>query len=249
MDISGATEGGRRPPAALFGGAFNPLHNGHIALAGEIERRLSLSEVIFLPTGQPPHKESPEVSCAERSHMVDLAIAGRPGWRTLDIECRLPGPSLTARTLESLSIAPPPFFVMGEDAFADFLEWGGPGIILARSHLVIVNRPGSASPGARRTLLSVLRDAGSSLGEVDIPDLRELRGKGVTEWVAALPAFKTTIRLLTIDTLEVSSTGLRAAIASGETARWAHLLPEAVKSYIVEKGLYRKPDSRSALPS
>ncbi len=249
MVISGGNKGGQRPSAALFGGAFNPLHNGHIALAGEIEKRLSISEVIFLPTGQPPHKKSPEVSCAERSHMVDLAIAGRPGWRTMDIECRLPGPSLTARTLESLSIDPPPFFVMGEDAFADFMEWGGPGIILARSHLVIVNRPGSASPKARRTLLTILREAGSSLGEGDIPDLRELRGKGVVEWVAALPAFKTTVRLVTIDTVEVSSTGLRAAIASGEPQSWGHLLPEAVKSYIVEKGLYRKPDFRPALPT
>ncbi len=238
MDISGADSRGYRPASALFGGAFNPLHNGHIALAGEIERRLGLSEVIFLPTGTPPHKERPGVSCEERCRMVELAIAGRPGWRASDIECRLPGPSLTFRTLERLSLSPPPFFVMGEDAFADFLEWGGPETILSLSHLVIVTRPGTEGGTARNTLLRVLAMGGSPLTGQDVPSFADFSRERRIEWVAALPAFATTIRLLAIDSLELSSTRLRSDIASGTPETWAHLLPGPVKSYIVEKRLY-----------
>ena len=240
MDTSGAGKRGIRPRSALFGGAFNPLHKGHIALAEEIERRLGLAEVLFVPTGLPPHKERPEVSCEERLHMVELAIAGRPGWRVSDIECRLPGPSLTSRTLAHLSLAPPPFFVMGEDAFADFLEWGGPEIILSLSHLVVVTRPGAEGSGARDTLLRVLALAGSFLTGKDVPSLDDLRSGRMGEWVAALPFFGTTLRLLAIDSLEISSTRLRSDIAAGSPERWAHLLPEPVKSYIVETGLYRE---------
>ncbi|MGC8528893.1 MAG: nicotinate (nicotinamide) nucleotide adenylyltransferase [Leptospirillia bacterium] len=240
MDTFGGGSRGERPRAALFGGAFNPLHKGHLALAEEIERRLGLAEVIFIPTGLPPHKERPEVTCEERVHMVELAIAGRPGWRVVDIECRLPGPSLTSRTLTHLSLSPPPFFVMGEDAFADFLEWGGPEIILSLSHLVIVTRPGAGGSHARDTLLRVLALSGSFLTEKNVPSLDDLRSGRMEEWVAALPAFGTTLRLLAIDSLELSSTRLRSDIASGSPERWAHLLPEPVKSYIVERGLYKE---------
>ncbi len=239
MDTSGA-DSRVRPRRALFGGAFNPLHNGHIALAEEIERRLGLSDVVFVPTGHPPHKDPPEVSCEERLRMVELAIAGRPGWSVSDIECRLPGPSLTARTLERLALPSLPFFVMGEDAFADFLEWGGPETILSLSHLVVVTRPGAEGARARGTLLRVLSFAGSLLTDREVPALDDLRSGKAEEWVAALPAFATTIRLLAIDSLELSSTRLRSDIASGKPETWAHLLPGPVKSYIVEKGLYLK---------
>ncbi len=240
MDISGVGKRGVRPWRALFGGAFNPLHKGHIALAEEIERKLGLEEVIFVPTGLPPHKERPAVSCEERLHMVELAIAGRPGWRVSDIECRLSGPSLTSRTLARLSLSPAPFFVMGEDAFVDFLEWGAPEIILSLSHLVIVTRPGGVGVRARDTLLRVLVLSDSFLTGENVPALDDLRSGRMVEWVAALPSFGTTLRLLAIDSLEISSTRLRSDIASGNPERWAHLLPEPVKSYIVETGLYRE---------
>ena len=238
MDTSGADSREVRPRTALFGGSFNPLHNGHIALAEEIERRLRLSWVVFVPTGHPPHKERPGVPCEERLCMVELAIAGRSGWSVSDIECRLSGPSLTSRTLERLSLPSPPFFVMGEDAFSDFLEWGGPETILSLSHLVIVTRPGAEGSGARDTLLRVLALAESFLSDREVPSFADLRAGRTVEWVAALPAFGTTLRLLAIDSPDLSSTRLRSDIASGPPERWAHLLPGPVRAYIVEKRLY-----------
>ncbi|MEC4682922.1 MAG: nicotinate (nicotinamide) nucleotide adenylyltransferase [Nitrospirota bacterium] len=231
---------GKKPTLALFGGAFNPVHYGHITLASEIEARLGLSEIFFIPTGHPPHKEIPDVSCDERRHMVDLAISGHPGWRSTDIECRLEGPSYSARTIEHLGIEPPPFFVMGEDAFVDFWDWGRPEEILSRTHLVIVNRPGVIRKGVEEALLTVLRAAQASVCSRSVREtLRESEQTRGREHVWGLPLFGSTIRFLKIDALPVSSTDLRKLLAGERKAECSDLLPEGVKSYIVKRGYYQ----------
>jgi len=251
MDTSGAPDPPfltpvTRPKLALFGGAFNPVHLGHLALAGEIESRLALSEILFIPTGEPPHKEAPEVSCDERRHMVDLAIAGHPGWRSSDIECRMTGPSFTARTIERLAIDPPPFFVMGEDAFSDFWSWGRPELILSRTHLVIVNRPGADRKGVYEALETVLRAAQTPVSPACVRQaLSGFDGREVREIVWSLPLFGTTIRFLRIDSLPVSSSGLRRFLAGNRSGNGTKLLPDVVKSYIVKRGIYHeKPEGQ-----
>jgi len=244
MDIS---EGGdhlpilsKKPSLALFGGAFNPIHVGHIALAREIEDRLGLSEILFIPTGLPPHKEAPEVSCDERRHMVDLAISSHPRWKSTDIECRMEGPSFTARTIGRLDIDPPPFFVMGEDAFIDFWSWGSPDLILSRTHLVIVNRPGEVRKGIPKGALTVLRAAQTPICEASVIEILEREEEERSrEIVWSLPVYGTTIRFLRIDSLPVSSTELRKFLSGDRAEGWSHLLPEAVKSYIVKRGIYK----------
>jgi nicotinate-nucleotide adenylyltransferase len=231
---------GKKPTLALFGGAFNPVHCGHITLASEIEARLGLSEILFIPTGCPPHKEIPEVSCDERRHMVDLAISGHPGWRSTDIECRMEGPSYSARTIETLGIEPPPFFVMGEDAFVDFWNWGRPEEILSRTHLVVVNRPGAIRKGVEEALLTILRAAQAPVASQIVREtLRQSDESRAREIVWGLPLFGSSIRILKIDALPVSSTELRKLLAGERADEWADLLPGGVKSYIVKRGYYQ----------
>ncbi len=227
-----------RPVLALFGGAFNPVHRGHLALASEIQSRLGLREILFIPTGAPPHKDPPKISCEERKLMLDLAIRDHPGWRSSDIECRMEGFSFTARTISALAIDPPPFFVMGEDAFADFWNWGHPEVILSGTHLLVVTRPGSDVRGTREGVSTVLRAAGL-LDPVAGEAVSGVHEGRLREAVWNLPFFGTTLRYLRIEAMDVSSTNLRNGLAGKDRDRWADLLPDEVKSYIVKKGIYQ----------
>lgn len=234
-----------RPDLALFGGAFNPIHLGHIALAAEIEGHLGLKRILFIPTGEPPHKDPPDVSCGDRIAMVTLAISGHSGWDVTDIECRTPGPSYTARTIDLLNLCPSPFFVMGSDAFVDFWDWGDPERILSRTHLVVVNRPGAVGDGVWKSLRTILEAA-----QTPVESDNHLHPSGVftppeaggrdslREIVWSLPLFGTTLRFLRIDSPPVSSTELRRFLSENRHGIWKNLLPEPVKSYIVERGLY-----------
>ncbi len=239
MDISGVTERRARPTLALFGGAFNPVHRGHMSLAAEIEARLEVREILFIPTGHPPHKEFPGISCEERKIMLDLAIGGHPGWVSSDIECRMKGPSFTARTISVLAIDPPPFFLLGEDAFADFWSWGHPEVILSGTHLVIVTRPGSEEERTRKAIIKTLR-AGGLLDPLSAGDaLLGVRRGRLEEVVWSLPNFGTTLRFLRISAVDVSSTDLRHGLAGENREYWLDLLPDPVKSYIVKKRKYQ----------
>ncbi len=239
MDIFAATDKKKRPTLALFGGAFNPVHRGHMALAEEIEARLDLQEILFIPTGHPPHKDSPEVSCEERKIMLDLAIGDHPGWRSSDIECRMKGPSYTARTISALAIDPPPFFLMGEDAFADFWGWGHPEVIVSGSHLVIVTRPGTKEERTMEAFFTTLRAAGGLDSFSAGAAVTRVRRGELEEVVWPLPKFGTTLRFLRINAVDVSSTDLRNGLSGENWEYWANLLPDPVKSYIVKKRKYQ----------
>ena len=239
MDTYEAADKKKRPTLALFGGAFNPVHRGHVALAAEIEARLELQEILFIPTGHPPHKDSPEISCEERKIMLDLAIGDHPGWRSSDIECRMKGPSYTARTISALAIDPPPFFLMGEDAFSDFWSWGQPEVIVAGAHLVIVTRPGTEEERTMEDFFTTLRAAGlldSVSAEAVVTRVR--RGE-LEEAVWPLPNFGTTLRFLRINAVDISSTDLRKGLSGENREYWTNLLPDSVKSYIVKRRIYK----------
>ncbi len=249
MDISEGADCLLRPRLALLGGAFNPVHRGHLVLAKEVQAKLDVEGILFIPTGHPPHKDLPEVSCEERQKMLDLAIGATPGWRSSDVECRMAGPSYTARTISTLAITPLPFFIMGDDAFVDFWEWGEPEVILRGAHVVVVTRPGSTAPGVREGFMTVLRASGPFDPKMTRRGIDGVLEGHVREVVWSLPHFGTTLRYLRIEALSVSSTELRNGLAGKERDHWLELLPDAVKSYIVEKGIYlARPKSDDRFP-
>jgi nicotinate-nucleotide adenylyltransferase len=206
----GRGEGGPGPHLGVFGGTFDPPHYGHLAIAEEAAEQLGLPSVLWVPTGQPPHKPSAPVSpAAHRVRMAALAIADNPRFRLSCVDVERPGPSYTVDLLALLhaehGAATELYFVCGMDMLASFLTWHEPAGIIAQCQLVAITRPGYPP--------------------VDVTALE-----------TALPAARGRVHLLRAPGLDVSGTELRARVAAGRSVRY--LVPPAVAAYIAEQGLY-----------
>ncbi|HLY13847.1 MAG TPA: nicotinate-nucleotide adenylyltransferase [Candidatus Limnocylindrales bacterium] len=147
--LAGAVvEGTVGPAVGLLGGTFDPIHNGHLAIAAQVRDALSLTGVTFIPAGVPPHKPGQAVSPGvDRAAMIALAIAHTPGFSLSTIELDRPGLSYTADTLAALASAGRPGsgleFILSAEAFAGFPGWHEPGRILDLARLAVVPRAGA----------------------------------------------------------------------------------------------------------
>ena len=87
----------------LLGGTFNPIHKGHLHIATEVSKRLELDQVLFIPTGIPPHKDPKRILPAlDRLRMLDLALSGTPKFMPCDVEIKRSGTSFTIETIQEL---------------------------------------------------------------------------------------------------------------------------------------------------
>ncbi len=163
----------------LFGGAFDPFHNGHLAVCGAAARELSLDRLIVIPTWRPPHKDGAMAPFEDRLAMTLAALRGT-GFAVCDYEYRRGGVSYSAETVEDFARMYPAdelFFIIGGDSYRDFNSWYQPWRITAKATLAVYPRDGlTASPPA----ISI--DAGN----IDISStlLRERLGRG--ESIASL---------------------------------------------------------------
>lgn len=134
----------------IFGGSFDPIHNGHLALAAEVLERGVASEVWFMVTPQNPHKQGLSLSDEqERLRMVNLAIDGKKGFKACDFEFYLPRPSYTLNTLCALDEAYPDrefSLLIGADNWDKFDQWYKGDEILARYGVVVYPRGGEEQP-------------------------------------------------------------------------------------------------------
>lgn len=136
----------------LMGGTFNPVHIGHIEIAYKVLRDLELSKVIFIPSGNPPHKDRTEMADAShRFQMVKLAIAGNKKIEVSDIEIRRKGTSYTLDTIEEIrdiyGKAASLYFIAGFDSVLDLPNWKEPLKILSLVNFIAVERPGFSLDG------------------------------------------------------------------------------------------------------
>lgn len=118
-----------RPRVALFGGTFDPVHIGHLAVARQASQQLQLDRVVFIPSGSPPHRATgPFASAEQRCAMVTLAIAGEPNFELSDLEARREGLSYTVDTVRTFAQAHPDttlYFILGDDCAAKLHRWKG----------------------------------------------------------------------------------------------------------------------------
>ena len=131
----------------VFGGTFDPIHIGHLAAAESARDTLGLDQVLFMPSGQPPHKGDREVSPAEhRIAMVEAAIAGNPAFVLSRMEVDREGPSYTVTTLEALADSDP-VLILSSEAAAGLPTWHEPERVLRLAALAIVSRDGYPDVG------------------------------------------------------------------------------------------------------
>ena len=135
---------------AIFGGSFDPIHNGHLALAGEVLGRGLATEVWFMVTPQNPHKQGSALSDEQlRLRMVQLAVEGMDGARACDFEFALPRPSYTLNTLTALDEAYPECcfsLLIGADNWEKFDRWYKGDDILSRYGIIVYPRGSEDEP-------------------------------------------------------------------------------------------------------
>lgn len=132
---------------ALFGGTFDPPHLGHLVIAETVREALRLDRVEFVPAPDPPHKANVARSpFADRLAMVELAIAGTPGFLLNRSESLRQGPSFTVDTLRLRRVERPDealWFLIGADSLLDLPNWRDPGSIIRLARLAVAGRPDS----------------------------------------------------------------------------------------------------------
>ncbi|HXM75337.1 MAG TPA: nicotinate (nicotinamide) nucleotide adenylyltransferase [Thermoanaerobaculia bacterium] len=113
----------------VFGGTFDPVHVGHVAMADAAARRFEFSRVLFVPARLSPHKTAPPTDARHRVAMLALALAGRPDWSISFAELDREGPSYTVDTLRALSarsLQSELWLLMGTDTLAGLARWKDP---------------------------------------------------------------------------------------------------------------------------
>ena len=136
----------------IFGGSFNPVHEGHLKLAKEALSELNLDRVIFVPSNQNPLKKATGLmSSAQRVARLEKALKGKPGFSVDLREMRRKGPSFTVDTLKSFKEEfgkkAVLYFLAGADALVDFHRWKSPEQILKLCRFAVFSRPGVRAAG------------------------------------------------------------------------------------------------------
>ncbi len=143
-----------------MGGTFDPIHYGHLVTAQEACYQFDLDKVIFMPTGNPPHKQRNDILPAkQRFLMTSMAIADNEAFDISDLEVKNELPSYTVDTLTKLKevfVESEFYFITGADAIADISTWKDPQKAAALTKFVAASRPGfSLKPGVEVIELEV----------------------------------------------------------------------------------------------
>ena len=193
----------------IFGGTFDPIHHGHLAIAEQVADVLRLERVIFVPGGVPPHKDLASVKAPveDRYAMVEAAVKGNERFVVDRVEVD------AGRAMYSVETVPLVkeryegeewFFVSGADEVSNLLSWRDPDGFLAEARMVAATRPG-----------------------YDISNLDHLSSE-----------LKNFDRIVPVECtrLDISATTIRQMVAEGKSVRY--LVPEAVYEIIYDRGLY-----------
>jgi len=205
----------------IYGGTFDPVHFGHLRPALEVQEALGLKEVRFVPAGQPPHRDMPYATAAQRLAMLRAAIDDQPGFVVDEREVQRAGPSYMVDTLASLRAelgAQPLCLILGYDAFLGLASWHQWPRLLELAHLVITHRPGWNNDDLDAVLQDLITQHAKTAAQ-----LSQTPAGGVT--------------LVEVTQLDISATRIREQLRAGQDIRY--LLPEVVYEMIREQNLYR----------
>lgn len=223
-----------RQRIAVYGGTFDPIHNGHLRVADAILKAFAMDRALFVPAFVPPHKRKQQISSPfHRLAMLALATADQSQMFVSSIELEAPQRPYTIETLGRLQVElgdAQLFFVMGADSFRDVTMWREHERLLTDFDVIVATRPGYESHESDQNLTAhlapKLQTACVDLRGGQIPSAEHLARPHVylTDYVA----------------MDVSATAIREAVERKQSIE--HLVSPAVAAYIKKYQLYRKSE-------
>jgi nicotinate-nucleotide adenylyltransferase len=200
----------------IFGGTFDPVHQGHMVIAEQVMGELGLSRVLFVPSGMPPHKEASSVraSAEDRFDMVEAAVAENERFAVDRVEVHAGRPMYSVETVQILKQRAPAnewYFISGADEVSNLLAWKDPDRLLEEVVMVAATRPG-----------------------FDLSKLGHLEA-GLRNFDRIFPVECTRV--------DISATSIRRRMLQGKSVRY--LVPEEVYRIISDRRLYEGDERRS----
>lgn len=231
---------------AFFGGTFDPIHRGHLAIAAAAAEKYELGRVLFTPNYVPPHREQPRTSYEHRFAMVALATQNDKRFVASDLES--PGssedgerPSYSLWTIRKLKRqlrkADRLFYLIGVDAFLRIANWYEPVQLLRECEFIIASRPGFRLSDIAKALPDELRP----------PDVVLKAARAQKQMGDTLMLHGATLHILDSVAEKASATQIRA-VAAKSGARLDSLVGGAVAEYIGKTGIYGAKASAGEAP-
>lgn len=226
----------------LFGGTFDPIHRGHVALATAAEEKFKLRQLHFVPANVPPHKQTqPLTPYLHRFTMLSLATSANKNWIPSLLEApeepnglpgkkKTPDPNYSIDTVRQLKSGLKPtdriFFLIGIDAFLQIQTWHEPLALFSECAFIVASRPGHSLADVANALPESLRPK---------PAATEPFRKHPAQGDLLLPG----VEVHLLDGLQhaISATAVRTAAQAGRPL--GKLLDPAVADYIKKQDLYR----------
>jgi len=198
---------------AIMGGTFDPIHFGHLAAAEAVKEELHCDKIIFIPSGNPPHKKKRELSdTIHRYTMTVMAVNSNPNFEVSNIEISRNGYTYTLDTVKQLldfySDNVELLFITGADAILEVETWYKVEELLKLCSFVAVTRPGYDISKLEQKLEYLESKYNSSLYSIDVPGLN------------------------------ISSTDIRKRVKEGRSIKY--LVPESIEQYIYKNKLYKE---------
>lgn len=211
----------------LFGGTFNPLHNGHIEVITHVKNAFGLDRVDLIPSAVPPHKTLKSLAPArERLQMIEKSVARLPGIFASDLEMHRSGPSFTIDTVRQFisasAVDTKHYFIMGTDAFFEMDTWKNPREIFKLISVIIMKRGGD-----HRRLTDVAHFLSSRFSGT-----HRIATSDMTIHIQELKP----IYICPTPAVNISSTVIRQRVKTQLPI--SSLVPKSVEEIIIKKGLY-----------
>lgn len=208
----------------LFGGTFNPIHRGHLALAHSVLDTLACTQIRFIPAALPPHKTAPGVSAEQRAHMVALAIEAEPRFVLDRCELARHGPSYTIDTLMDMRARfahASLVLMMGQDSYQQLPGWHRWQSLLAYAHLLVIHRADSDTE-----LQLHAAHTGKDIPITAAPAMFTQHSHGYISYLGLTPP-------------SISSTRIRMQLAEDDSHA-QDSLPASVWAYVTQQQLYQR---------